>query len=154
MTAAQPSSIGDLTAHINGLQPALDQSYQTETVVLSWHANDSLFKQPAWMAWAEQTLPGRPSRQLRIVVNVAKDAQLNTVYKFETDANLVRAVLIDALAVGIDPFYKAQNGSVEFTQLPGKGSDKGEIKATFDFVGKQADGYLVAVSNGQLSMKN
>lgn len=154
MTAAQPVSMGDMTAHIDGLQPPLNQSYQAEKVVLSWHLNDSLFKQPAWMAWAEQMLPGRPSRQLRIVVNVAEGAQLNTVYKFETNANLVRAVLIDALAVGIDPFYRAQNGTVKFTKLPVIGSEMGEIEAEFAFVGTQADGYSVTVSTGKLFMKN
>ncbi|MFM9380424.1 hypothetical protein [Pseudomonas sp. UV AK001] len=157
MTAAQPVSEGILTADVDGLKPPVKGSYTAETVTLTAQY-DSLFKQEAWAASGEWWIagPSRPRRNLSIVLNVAQTANLNITYNLVTDSSLVRAVFVERLAVDIDPFYPAIQGTVTFFKLPAAGSDKGQIEAEFEFQGQNGDPLpeTVMVSKGKLHIQN
>ncbi|MGP6429749.1 hypothetical protein [Pseudomonas paraglycinae] len=157
MSAAQPVSEGSLTADVDGLEPPVKDSYTAETVLLTAQY-DQLFKQEAWSARGEWWIdgPSRPQRSLSIVLNVAQTASLNTPYDLNTDVSLVRAVFVERLAVGINPFYKAIQGTVTFLSFPVAGSEKGQIEAEFDFLGQNGDAVpkTVTVSKGKLQIHN
>ncbi|WP_426205915.1 hypothetical protein [Pseudomonas sp. TWP3-1] len=155
MTAALTTSAGTLTADVDGLEPPVKDSYSAETVQLTAQF-DSSFKQQAWTARGEWWIDGRPRRSLSIVLNVAQTASLNTVYDFKADSHLVSAVFVERLAVGVDPFYQAIQGSVTFLGFPATGSDKGQIEAMFGFLGQNADAVpkTVTVFKGKLQIQN
>ncbi|WP_192558084.1 hypothetical protein [Pseudomonas allokribbensis] len=157
MSAAQPMSEGTLTADVDGLEPPVKDSYAAETVHLTAQY-DVLFKQQAWTARGEWWIdgPSRPRRSLSIVLNVAQTASLNTTYDLNTDVSLVRAVFVERLAVGIDPFYPAIKGTVTFLSFPAAGSEKGQIEAEFEFCGRNGDDLPknVTISKGKARIHN
>lgn len=155
--AAQPVSEGTLTADVDGLEPPVKDSYAAEAVHLTAQF-DSFFNQQAWTARGDWWIagPSRPRRNLSIVLHVAQNASLNTPYDLKRDSSVVRAVFVEMLAFGIDPFYEATQGKVTFSSFPTAGSDKGQIKADFEFIGQNGDSVpkKVTVSKGTLHIQN
>jgi hypothetical protein len=142
-----------VSAELEGLEPFLALSYQAENVALSWQINDPLLKIATWTAWSKQTIGQRPARPIRFAFNTSEKVELNTEYRLAPDSEFVRAMCIDAHA-SHDAFHHAIDGTITFNSLPAKGSNKGTMTATFNFKGKQSNGYVVNVSNGQLCIEN
>jgi len=155
MNVAQAKSEGTLTADVKGLEPPVEDSYTTKTVHLTAQF-DSAFNQQAWKARGDWSIDGRPKRDLSIVLDVSQDAKTNVSYDLISDSGLVRAVLVEPLAVGIDPFYRATQGKVTFTSVPALGSDKGIIESKFEFLGQNGDSppKTVTISEGTLRIQN